>query len=247
MNVLEKFIELTKEIHSYGSEERMQSFLPEGIEQDEVGNYYLEIGQSRSIFTAHLDTVSDYDVEQVNHIVEEEDNRTIVRTDETTILGADDRSGVLVLLYMIENRIPGLYYFFIGEEVGRIGSQAIADLKPEFFSDYDRCISFDRRGFGSIISEQSGETCCSQTFVQELAYELSTNSSTEFCDDTFGSYTDSYSFTHLIAECTNISVGYSNAHWKTEFQDITYLEELCRAVVKVNWEALPVRRMRLVA
>ena len=41
-----------------------------------------------------------------------------------TILGADDKAGMVILLYMIEKKIPGLYYFFIGEEVGCIGSNA---------------------------------------------------------------------------------------------------------------------------
>jgi hypothetical protein len=45
----------------------------------------------------------------------------MISTDGTTTLGADD-TGVSVLIWMMKHNIPGLYYFFIGEEVGCIGS-----------------------------------------------------------------------------------------------------------------------------
>jgi hypothetical protein len=45
-----------------------------------------------------------------------------------------------------------------------------------------------------------------------------------------------------IAECTNISVGYFNEHTVDEYQNLTYLEDLCKGVVKVDWENLPVVR-----
>jgi hypothetical protein len=30
---------------------------------------------------------------------------------------------------MIENKIPGLYYFFLGEEVGCVGSRKVAGVQ----------------------------------------------------------------------------------------------------------------------
>ena len=247
MNVQDKFLQLTQFIHYYGSEEQMDTLLPEDIQQDEVGNYFIEIGKSESIFTAHLDTVCEQDVVEVNHIVEEINGNVIIRTDGNTILGADDRAGVLVLLHMIEHRIPGLYYFFIGEEVGRIGSRGIAESTPEMFRRYERCISFDRKGLGSVITSQMGETCCSQTFAQALTSELAQHTGHVFFCDNNGSYTDSYSFNDLIPNCTNISVGYFDQHSVSEYINITYLVKLCKAVTEIRWEELPSDWQRLIA
>lgn len=60
--------------------------------------------------------------------------------------------------------------------------------------------------------------------------------------DNTGVYTDSAEFTHVISECTNISVGYYKEHTVMEHQDIEHLIKLCLAVVKVDWESLPVKR-----
>jgi len=239
MDVLELFLALTSQVHQYGSEDQMRRFLPLGVQQDEIGNYYHKIGESSSMFAAHLDTLAYCQVEDVKHVIEDDDGRIRVRTDGNTILGADDRSGVLVLLYMIEKQIPGLYYFFIGEEVGRIGSQGISDIKPEYFKNYQRCVSFDRRGEGSIVSKQRQEISCSNSFVASLSNELMNVTDIEFFNDPNGVCTDSFSFLGLIPECTNISVGYYNAHSRKEYQDINYLKELCRGVSEVNWEGLP--------
>jgi hypothetical protein len=60
--------------------------------------------------------------------------------------------------------------------------------------------------------------------------------------DNTGVYTDSAEFTHVIPECTNISVGYYKEHTHMEHQDIDHLITLCLASVKVDWESLPVKR-----
>lgn len=239
MIVREKFIALTNYLHTYGYEDELINMLPPNVLKDEAGNYYLEIGQSKSMFTAHLDTVSDKGVQKVNHIIYYDDGKEMVKSDGKSILGADDRSGVLILLYMIEQNTPGLYYFFIGEEGGRKGSSKIALLKPNFFGSYERCISFDRKAYGSVISQQSGVDCCSKAFVQKLVNQLSAHTGYPHFDDEKGGLTDSFSFKHLIANCTNISVGYFYAHSNNECQDISYLTTLCAAVCQVKWEELP--------
>jgi hypothetical protein len=64
----------------------------------------------------------------------------MISTDGTTTL-EHDKAGVSVLIWMMKHNIPGLYYFFIGEEVGCIGSglaQIMVILR-------DRNYIFDRR------------------------------------------------------------------------------------------------------
>jgi hypothetical protein len=238
--VFETFLRLTSKTVPYGSEdilvESMRELFPKGMQKDEWGNYFYKVGDSRSIFAAHLDTVSK-EWGNVNHVFDGD----LIKTDGKTTLGADDKAGITVLLWMIKNNVPGLYYFFIGEEVGCIGSGNAA--KFGFFKgNYDRIISFDRRDVGSIITYQSSSRCCSDDFADALCKELNWTNGLNYKKDTGGVYTDSAEFTHLIPECTNVSVGYYREHTTSESQDIIHLTNLAEACVHVDWEKLPTKR-----
>lgn len=230
MNVKDTFLKLTSKTYPYLYEEEVIKLLPIELNKDSVGNYFYMVGDSKSIFTCHLDTASTIQ-ESVTHIISDD----YIKTNGDTILGADDKAGLTIMLYMIENKIPGLYYFFIGEESGGIGSSGIAN--DALFSKYDRMISFDRRGISSIITHQSGIRCCSEEFSIILQDELKKNGINLYPDNS-GIYTDSYEFINYIPECTNISVGYYNEHTIHEYQNIKYLEDLCEACCGVNWESI---------
>ncbi len=238
--ILETFLRLTNRTYPYGTEDSLvESMIKQGVfpdlEKDSHGNYYYKIGKSRTIFASHLDTACK-EATPVTHVFD----GNMIKTDGKTILGADDKSGVTILLHLIRNKIPGLYYFFIGEEVGCIGS-GLAAKYDKFKGLYDRIISFDRRDTGSVITFQSSLRCCSETFADSLCTELNRNGM-NYRSDNGGVYTDSAEFTHLIPECTNISVGYYKEHTTNESQDIKHLERLANACLLVNWEKLPTRR-----
>ena len=250
--VFETFLRLTSKTVPYGHEDRlvdsMRELFPKGMQKDEWGNYFYKVGDSRSIFAAHLDTVSKEYV-TVTHVFDGD----LIKTDGRTTLGADDKAGITVLLWMIQNNVPGLYYFFIGEEVGCIGSGKAAKSmdfshinpvpKSGFYKgNYDRIISFDRRDVGSVITFQSSSRCCSDDFADALCRELNQTRKMSYKKDTGGVYTDSAEFTHLIPECTNVSVGYYKEHTTNESQDIIHLTNLAEACVKVDWEKLPTKR-----
>lgn len=236
MNIKELFIKLTDKTYPFGTESQLKWCFPKEIQEDHFGNYFLKIGESKTIFTSHLDTCSS-EQKKVEKII----GSRFIRTDGNSILGADDKAGMTVLLYMIEKEIPGLYYFFIGEEIGCLGSSRASEYFD--FSEYERCISFDRRGYNSVITDQYYGTCCSDEFAEELSKRLnSKNLSFNFSPDPTGIVTDSASFMSTIPECTNISVGYFDEHKVTEKQDILFLQDLCEAVVKIDWETLPTLR-----
>lgn len=234
MDIRKKFLKLTKQTYPYGTEPQLASHLPSGHFKDRHGNYYYKIGTSKTAFTCHLDTACKTQV-AVNHKIE----KNIISTDGKSILGADDKAGMTILLYMIEKRVPGLYCFFIGEEVGCIGSGKAAD--DNVWSSYDRMISFDRRGTKSVITFQSSTRCCSDEFATELSNRLNNFGLSMSPDDT-GVYTDSAEFISVIPECTNISVGYYKEHTHLEHQDIDHLIKLAIATTKIDWESLPVSR-----
>ena len=236
MNIKDTFIKLTSETYPYGYEEKLLHFLPDGYKMDLDGNYYYEVGYgSKNIFACHLDTACKAH-QKVTHVL----NKNIIKTNGKTILGADDKAGMTIILYMIYKNVPGLYYFFVGEEVGCIGSTA-ASKRIGFFSDYNKIVSFDRRGTTSIITHQSGSRSCSDEFADSLSKQFAKFNLNLEKDDT-GVYTDSAEFTEVISECTNISVGYYKEHTTDEHQDIQFLEKLAKACVLVDWDSLEVKR-----
>lgn len=243
------FIELTTVTMPHGTErELFKPFADRfNLESDSFGNYFIKIGDSRSIFTCHIDTVGSKSNSVVQYIMTRvNDGRIGIQTDGATILGADDKAGVCVLLNMVQNNIPGLYYFFLGEECGAHGSRAALTIMGDELKNYDRVVSFDRRGYKSIITEQAGGTCCSNEFALALAKEL--NSKCDefvYAPDPTGLFTDSAVFMKDVPECTNISVGYFNEHTTKELQDLNFLYDLAEATLTVEWEKLPVVRDHL--
>lgn len=240
MNVIETFLRLTSRTYPYGSEQELFEFLPDYLDYDEFGNRYIQIGDKVStMFTSHLDTATSQKCD-VKHVIDGK----ICKTDGTSILGADDKAGVTIMLWMIWNKIPGLYYFFLGEEVGCIGSKALATkFKTQKIEDITKVISFDRRGHDSVITYQASSRCCSDTFAQALADQLNAkNVLFKYKPDPTGIWTDSAQFVKIYPECTNISVGYKNEHTSYESQDLEHLEQLADACLQVDWESLPIER-----
>jgi hypothetical protein len=239
MNIKDKFLELTSRTYPHGTESEIFPLLGEGLQADEFGNLFIKIGESDVMFTAHLDTATSA-LTKVVHVIE----GNIINTDGKSILGADDKAGVVIMLNMIEKNIPGLYYFFLGEEVGCIGSRKVATVQKENKSaGIIKVISFDRRGYNSIITYKSGARCCSDTFGSALAKALNDVDSTfKYENDDTGILTDSVQFVSIYAECTNISVGYYSEHTFSERQDIDHLAKLAEACLKVDWTSLPVER-----
>jgi hypothetical protein len=239
MNIKEKFLELTKRTYPHGTEEEVFPLLGSDLQKDEFGNLFIKIGESDVMFTSHLDTATSA-LTTVVHTFED----NLIKTDGKSILGADDKAGVTIMLHMIENKIPGLYYFFLGEEVGCVGSKKVAEKqKVEKLPGINKVISFDRRGYDSVITFQSSQRCCSEKFAEALGKELNDIDSTfKYKNDPTGLLTDSIQFIKIYPECTNISVGYKYEHTFSEQQDIEHLEKLAEACLKINWQSLPVER-----
>ena len=253
------FLSLTTKTYPYGHDEEVLKFLPSDLKKDPIGNYYKIIGDTnpKVMFTSHLDTAdreqkptnlfrANGRVDESGHtfrLIKTGQGDEHIYTDGSTILGADDKAGISVMLYMMASGVPGLYYFFIGEERGGIGSNALSGIydQVDYLAEIRQCVSFDRRRTTSVITHQLGRQCCSNSYGQALCNELN-KSGLSLSLDTTGVYTDSASFMDDIAECTNISVGYYNEHRGTEMQNISYLKRLAEASVKVNWNSLPISR-----
>ena len=208
----------------------------EGFVPDRFGNWHLSIGQSSTLFLAHLDTAGGellpIPVKRVGDFIS---------SGNDTPLGADDRAGVTVILWMVRNCIPGHYILTVGEEVGCIGMRSIVEQEPALLHNCQRAVSFDRKGTGSIVTHQMGRQCCSDDFAEALAEEAWLQG-LEWLPDPGGAFTDSYELRGIVPECTNVSVGYLGHHTSSEVQDVAYLTRLCKACCRIEWEKLPVAR-----
>ena len=232
----ELFISLVSKTTPNGFEYLMDEYIP-NPNFDQFGNRYIIIGEGphRHLFTCHLDTYPLTNFPEEVTIIEHGD---IIKTDGKTLLGADDKAGMTVLLTMIKAGIPGIYGFFLAEEIGRLGSE-FATQDPiwlKMMQDVKAVISFDRKGTNSIITKQRKESTCSIEYAKQLQLAFQ-DAGLSLKLDPKGSVTDSYSFFEKYPEieCTNISVGYEKAHSVNEYQNITYLERLCNAVTRMKW------------
>lgn len=205
-----------------------------GSKFDPFGNLWMVVeGDDTTLFSCHTDTVSAKDgVQQIHHangIV------SLYQPKPGQSLGADDGAGIYLMLQMIEHSVPGTYVFHREEEIGGLGSRYVARHHPDWLEQFERAIAFDRKGKTSIITHQLGGRCCSDEFAAAFANQLGLF----HYPDRTGLFTDTAHYTHLIPECTNISVGYENEHGPRETLDMNYLELLLGKLLSCNFSALP--------
>jgi hypothetical protein len=83
--IFETFIKLTSRTYPYGTEDELvsdmieQGIFPSDLQKDTHGNYFYKIGESRTIFASHLDTVS-------------KDATSVIHTFDGDIIGTDGKT-----------------------------------------------------------------------------------------------------------------------------------------------------------
>jgi hypothetical protein len=201
---------------------------------------------SRTMFSAHVDTVhrtaGRQSVEYDHDLGIMMKTQDVAKTDNEC-LGADDGAGIWVLLQMIKADVPGTYVFHYGEEVGGIGSSAIAIDHKVWLAQFDRAIAIDRKGTDNVITHQGWGRCCSDEFAKALSAQINmAGQNHSFKPDNGGVFTDTANYTDDIPECTNLSCGYDAQHTRNENLDVEFLIRLKDALILVDWESLPTVR-----
>lgn len=209
---------------------------PLGFERDQHKNLVLILGERPNIlFSSHMDTVHmDEGMQKPIY-----DGRYL-RQKGNNCLGADDTAGVWLMTEMIKAQIPGVYVIHHAEENGCIGSRDLATENPEFFKDLDIAIAFDRAYYDDVITHQLGQRMASDAFAWSLADQLGFPFGYKPSDG--GVFTDTAEYSHLVGECTNLSVGYFGQHGKDEKQDVPFLLALRDALLQVKWGELAIER-----
>ena len=243
MTTLDKMLSMKRPHEGFNERNALGYILlniPEGASWsfDEVGNLHVDYrahATNRTLFTAHVDTVHRDD--GINRIRKTDS----VWFADGSQLGADDGSGIAMLMHLMTNEVRAYYLFTVGEECGGIGATHVGKKNTELLSQFDRAIAFDRRGSSDIITHQSGGRCSSDAFAQALSDKLNDAGMLYMpCDG--GVYTDTAEFIRVVPECTNISIGYLCEHSSDEAQDILHLRALADAVLSFDWDELPTER-----
>ena len=211
--------------------------LPLGVEQDAAGNLIKRIGDAPVLWSSHTDTVHSKAGVQ-NVAITPHGEIFLAEKGESSCLGADCATGVWLMRHMIQAGVPGLYIFHRGEEIGGVGSRHIAEKTPQILDGIQHAIAFDRRGYDSIITHQGGARCASDAFAASLAPLLPPGMKA----DGGGTFTDTAHYVDLIPECSNLSVGYHDAHSANEWQSAPFAVQLLEALCRLDVSALTVSR-----
>lgn len=194
--------------------------------QDEVGNIYAQKGTEDTFpcVVAHLDQVQNYHPSDfvVNRI-----KYNLIGWSPYDMqqcgLGADDKNGICIALTSAKvfNNIK--LAFFVGEEVGCIGS---SQCDMNFFKDCRFIIEPDRKGGNDLITTMSGVPVCSQEFIDAIPFERYSY----HIED--GIFTDVLTLVEngVGISCINLSCGYYFPHTDHEVTN-TYELARCRALV----------------
>lgn len=240
MSDLETIISMLSHRRPAGSATEMQfisKFIrPLGAKMDKHGNWIVQIGDNPTVlWSSHTDSVHrkegyqkvDYDGKFI----------TLAVNSKSNCLGADCAAGVWIMGEMIKAKVPGLYIFHFAEEIGCVGSSAIAEKEPERLAGIKAAIAFDRKGIDSVITHQRQRTC-SDAFGDSIRSQLPGR----FKLDPTGILTDTKHYRHLVPECSNLSVGYYNEHHSHEALDVGHLIELRNFMLKIDQSKFVIER-----
>ena len=221
-------------IHSpSGCEHNMRKFIVSYAKKkdadcvtDKTGNVYVTKGNADNYpcIVAHMDQVQRWHSPDFLSI---EFNGAVFGYSEKNHrfegLGADDKNGIFVALECLQEFDVLKCAFFVGEEIGCVGS---FDCDMTFFNDCRFVLQCDRRNGNDLITEITSKLC-SDEFLHDIDFR-------DFgYKETQGAMTDvdTLKCNGLAVSCVNMSCGYYNPHTDEEITDLAELQN-CLNFVK---------------
>lgn len=222
-------IQLYKVYSPSRKEKKMRKFIKDYIRrnvpgavvnQDKYGNLYVTKGECQTYpcIVAHMDQVQDE--HSKDFIVAKVDDNLFGFSGGKCRMegpGADDKNGVWVALRCLKKYDVMKAAFFMGEEIGCVGS---SDADMEFFTDCRWVVQCDRKNGGDLITNACWCELCSKEFVAALQPERFGYKETE------GMLTDVMTLKEngLKVSCVNMSCGYYRPHTDEEYTKWSELE-----------------------
>ena len=226
------------EIHSPSQKEKkMRHFIKKWVSvnvptaevvQDPQGNVYITKGWDSTYpcIVAHLDQVQelhskDFQVLEAGDIL----IGYSAKNHRQEGLGADDKNGIWIALKCLQKYDNIKCVFFVGEEIGCVGSSA-CDM--HFFDDCRFVIQCDRRNAGDLIddiwSPMASDEFLEATHYQDFGYHL-----------TQGAMTDVATLREngLKVSAVNMSCAYYKPHTDQEFTVVSELMNTLKFVQNI--------------
>ncbi len=183
------------------------------VRTDKIGNIFITKGQSETYpcIVAHMDQVQRLHPKDFVAI----ETRDLIfgysaSTRQQCGLGADDKNGIWIALKCLEKYPAIKIAFFMGEEIGCVGSFN-ADIK--FFEDTRFVIQCDRKGYNDLITDICGISLCSQEFLDDIDFQQFGYHKEHGMTTDVGALKEK----GLPVSCINLSCGYYEPHTDQEF------------------------------
>lgn len=174
-------------------------------------NYIVACGDIPVALVAHLDTVFDEPPREVFYDI----RKGVCWSPDG--LGADDRAGVFAILNIIQRGLRPHVIFTMGEEVGGIGAQALAE--NYLFKELLYMIELDRQGENDMVFYQ----CYCPAFISYVG-------KFGFLEK-LGSYSDISFLMDKWRTCgVNLSIGYKDEH---SYGELLYVDAMFATINKV--------------
>lgn len=183
------------------------------IVQDESGNLLITKGAAERYpcLCAHMDQVQDFHPKDFVCI----DDYGVIfgyspKTHKQCGLGADDKNGLFIALSCLKKYDVLKCAFFVGEEIGCIGSSAV---DVSFFDNCTFCAQIDRRGNSDLVTRISWDEICSSEFLKDADCDA-----WGYCvSDGLMTDVEALRRNGVNASCVNMSCGYYEPHTDHEF------------------------------
>jgi len=192
--------------------------------EDSYGNIFSIDKIGKPLLAAHMDTVqgtrdvilSDF-IRLKNDIIS-----------GIGVIGADDKNGIFIILELLKEMEDNFNFaFFVEEEIGLNGSSFFVKKHGKYLEkNILYGIVLDRKGSSDIL-------CTSNNYgTFEFEIELETVGDDFGYISNVGILSDADNLSDYIS-CTNLSVGYYNAHTKYEYTIVSEIENTLNYVREI--------------
>ena len=197
---------------------------------DKIGNIYAIKGKSKRYpcIVSHMDEV--HSINPNKKVIYGEDDDMIFGFDfvknDFTGIGVDDKNGIWICLKALEILPTLKCVFFVGEEIGCVGSSKVS---MNFFNNCRYVIQCDKRNGGDFVTSTGFTELCDKEF-----YHACTPEKFGYKEAT-GIMTDVMILKQkgLNVACCNLSCGYYKPHCKDEYTLIPELENCLNFVLHI--------------
>ena len=228
-----------------GQERTMQKFIIDYCKKlqdvvalkDKTGNIYITKGEDKTYpcIVAHIDEVhpknNNKEIVIHNNVLLGLDRKAMKQTG----IGADDKNGIWVALNLLTTQKVLKCAFFVGEEVGCIGSEK---ANMDFFVNTRFVLQCDRRNAADFITNASNVELSDKDFYDRC------HASKFGYKTTNGLQTDVVTLKKkgLKVCAANLSCGYYNPHQESEmtrFDELQNCLALCEHIITTVTEVQP--------